>query len=195
MVVGNDEIDSSAAGALGGGEGSRTCVHADDKANAACCGRFDHVSAQVVAFADAMWNMEVGLATAQFDRSLEDDHSGSAIDVIVAVDENAFFAFDGTRYRLHAWTIMPNHVHVLFTVLPDQPLGFIVGSWKRFTARRANELLGRSGEFWQSEYWDRFIRNEDHFGITGDYIDQNPVKAGLVSEPRLWPYGSARLKA
>ena len=114
---------------------------------------------------------------------------------IARLVEDAFFAFDGTRYRLHAWTIMPNHVHVLFTVLPDQPLGFIVGSWKRFTARKANELLGRSGEFWQSEYWDRFIRNEDHFGITGDYIDQNPVKAGLVSEPRLWPYGSARLKA
>jgi putative transposase len=109
--------------------------------------------------------------------------------------EEAFLAFDGERYRLHAWTIMPNHVHVLFTVLPDAPLGKTIGSWKRFTARRANERLGRSGPFWQTEYWDRFIRNEAHFAATTDYIDQNPVKAGLVSEARLWPYGSARLEA
>ena len=109
--------------------------------------------------------------------------------------EDAFMTFDGSRYRLHAWTVMPNHVHVLFTVLPEHPLGAIVSSWKRFTARKANEQLGRSGVFWQTEYWDRFIRSEAHFGAAEDYIDNNPVKAGLVSEPRLWPYGSARLKA
>jgi REP element-mobilizing transposase RayT len=113
---------------------------------------------------------------------------------IARLVEDSFFAFDGTRYRLHAWTIMPNHVHVLFSLLPDHPLGSIVGSWKRFTARKANELIGRSGEFWQTEYWDRFIRNADHFGTIEEYIDQNPVKAGLVADPRLWPYGSARLK-
>ena len=89
---------------------------------------------------------------------------------------------------------MPNHVHVLFTVLPDNPLGSVVGSWKRFTARKVNELLGRSGTFWQTEYWDRFIRNDEHYGVIEEYIDQNPVKARLVTEPRLWPYGSARLK-
>src|SRR5690349_14124011 len=84
--------------------------------------------------------------------------------------------------------------HVLFIVLPDHPLGSIVGSWKRFTARKANELVGRSGAFWQTEYWYRFIRNEEHFGVTEEYIDQNPVRAGLVAKSRLWPYGSARLK-
>ena len=89
---------------------------------------------------------------------------------------------------------MPNHVHVLLTILPEHPLGTIVSSWKRFTAREANIKLGRSGAFWQTEYWDRFIRNDAHFSATEDYIDNNPVKAGLVSEPRLWPYGSAGLK-
>ncbi|MFI4998842.1 MAG: REP-associated tyrosine transposase [Reyranellales bacterium] len=115
-------------------------------------------------------------------------------DSIARLVEDAFLAFDGTRYRLHAWTIMPNHVHVLFSAMSQAPLGNTVGSWKRFTARRANEQLGRTGAFWQTEYWDRFIRNETHFSATNDYIDQNPVKAGLVSEARLWPYGSARLK-
>lgn len=90
---------------------------------------------------------------------------------------------------------MPNHVHVLFVVLPGASLGKTVGSWKRFTVRRANEQLGRTGAFWQTEYWDRFIRNETHFAATIDYIDENPIKAGLVSEAPLWPYGSARLKA
>jgi REP element-mobilizing transposase RayT len=113
---------------------------------------------------------------------------------IARLVEEAFLAFDGARYRLHAWTIMPNHVHVLFTVLPIAPLGDIVSSWKRFTARQANRQLGCSGAFWQTEYWDRFIRNETHFAVVENYIDQNPVKAGLIQEASLWPYGSARLK-
>jgi REP element-mobilizing transposase RayT len=89
---------------------------------------------------------------------------------------------------------MPNHVHVLFTVLSLASLGDIVSSWKRFTARQANRQLGRSGAFWQTEYWDRFIRNERHFAAAESYIDQNPVKAGLVEHAQQWPHGSARLK-
>jgi REP element-mobilizing transposase RayT len=103
-------------------------------------------------------------------------------DIIATLVENAFYAFDGERYRLHAWTIMPNHVHVLMTMLPTS----------RFTARKANEHLGRSGSFCQNDYWDRFIRNETHFAATTSYIDQNPVKARLVAQASEWPYGSAR---
>ena len=106
---------------------------------------------------------------------------------IARLVEDSFFAFDGSRYRLHTWTIMPNHVHVLFSVLPEASLGEIVGSWKRYTARHANKELGGTGAFWQTEYWDRFVRNEDHFSATETYIDENPVKAGLVREAALWP--------
>jgi putative transposase len=108
--------------------------------------------------------------------------------------EDALLKFDGARYRLCSWTIMPNHVHVLFEVLPSYSLGTIVSSWKRYTARQANLLLKRSGAFWQVDYWDRFIRDERHFHVTLDYIDQNPVKAGLVDLPHDWPWGSARLR-
>jgi REP element-mobilizing transposase RayT len=87
---------------------------------------------------------------------------------------------------------MPNHVHVLISVLPGMQLGLIVSSWKRFTARQANRLLGRAGAFWQDDYWDRFIRNDEHFAATVSYIDLNPVKAGLVDEACSWPWGSAR---
>jgi REP element-mobilizing transposase RayT len=90
--------------------------------------------------------------------------------------------------------LLPNHVHVLLTVLPATPLGTIVSSWKRFTARKANSEIGRTGAFWQDDYWDRFIRNDDHFAATESYIDLNPVKAGLVEEAHLWPRGSARLR-
>jgi REP element-mobilizing transposase RayT len=87
---------------------------------------------------------------------------------------------------------MPNHVHVLLTPTPGMAPGTIVSSWKRYTARQSNKLLSRSGTFWQNDYWDRFIRNERHFEAAVSYIDQNPVKAGLVDEPTAWPWGSAR---
>src|SRR3954471_12785355 len=102
---------------------------------------------------------------------------------IAQIIEQSFLAFDGDRYRLHAWTIMPNHVHLLFSVLARSTLSDIVASWKKFTARQSNQLLGRSGPFWQADYWDRFVRNEAHFNATVDYIDNNPVKAGLVKAP------------
>jgi len=115
-------------------------------------------------------------------------------DPIARLVEDAFLKFDSVRYCLHAWTVMPNHVHVLFTVMPDAPLGEVVSSWKRFTGRQANRQIGRSGPFWQTEYWDRFIRNDRHFATVEEYIDQNPVKAGLAQHAHQWPYGSARLK-
>jgi putative transposase len=108
--------------------------------------------------------------------------------------QDAFLLFDGERYRLHAWTIMPNHVHVLCSEVEGNPLGAVVASWKRFTAAQANRSLGRTGPFWQKDYWDRFIRNDEHFAAAEYYIDMNPVKAGLAAAPHDWPWGSARLK-
>jgi|AraplaMF_Cvi_mMS_1032046.scaffolds.fasta_scaffold39674_2 REP element-mobilizing transposase RayT len=114
---------------------------------------------------------------------------------VAEIVEQSFFAFDGDRYRLHAWTIMPNHVHVLFGVRSEVTLSDIVASWKKFTARQANRLLGRTGPFWQADYWDRFIRNDAHFDAAVSYIDNNAVKAGLAKTPADWAWGSARLRA
>jgi REP element-mobilizing transposase RayT len=108
--------------------------------------------------------------------------------------EDALLHFDGERYRLIAWTIMPNHVHVLIEPLAGHRLGDIISSWKRFSARMANRALGRSGPFWRDDYWDTYIRNERHFESTVSYIENNPVKAGLVKEPAYWPWGHARLR-
>jgi type I restriction enzyme R subunit len=87
--------------------------------------------------------------------------------------------FDGERYELASFMVMPNHVHVLFRPLGDHVLADILKSWKGFTAREINKRLGKKGGLWQGEYWDRLIRNERHFSKVAEYIRENPVKARL----------------
>lgn len=110
---------------------------------------------------------------------------------IASLVEGALLFFDGVRYRLHAWVVMPNHVHALFTPAVGWNLSDIVGSWKSFTSKEANKLLGRTGRFWQEDYFDRFIRDEEHFGTVVNYIEANPVKARLCDKPEQWRFGSA----
>ena len=74
---------------------------------------------------------------------------------------------------------MPNHVHVLIEVADDWTVSKIVQGWRSYTAHEANKILGRTGRFWQPEYFDRYIRNERHLSDTIAYIDTNPDKAGL----------------
>ena len=103
----------------------------------------------------------------------------------------ALLRFDGIRYDLREWCVMPNHVHVLVRPREGQPLAEIVRYWKGWAARRANQLLGRRGPFWMREYHDRFIRSERHMANAVRYIRMNPVLAGLCQEPEDWPWGSA----
>jgi REP element-mobilizing transposase RayT len=98
--------------------------------------------------------------------------------------------FAGQRYYLHAWVVMPNHVHVMAQMIPPCSLGEVVASWKRFSATTINRLLGKPGQLWQEDYWDRYIRDEGHYRAAVDYIHNNPVKAGLVNEPGRWPWSS-----
>jgi hypothetical protein len=65
-------------------------------------------------------------------------------------------------------------------------------SWKSFSAKQANRILGRTGTFWQEEYYDRFVRDAKHFERVEAYIEWNPVEAGLCVEPEDWAFGSAR---
>jgi REP element-mobilizing transposase RayT len=113
---------------------------------------------------------------------------------IAQLVENALMHFDGTRYRLLAWCIMPNHVHAVVEPIDECKLGAIVHSWKSFSAKEANRLLRRSGPFWHRDYFDRFIRDEGHFARTVDYVENNPVKAGLVPVVTAWPWSSAKFR-
>ena len=87
--------------------------------------------------------------------------------------------FDNERYRLAAWCIMPNHVHVAAEITPDYGLAEVIHSWKSFTAKAANKVLGASGPFWQREYFDRLVRNRSHLRRIVSYIVRNPEKARL----------------
>ena len=107
------------------------------------------------------------------------------------VEDNLRY-FDNKNYKLHAWVVMPNHVHVLITPNDDITLYRIIQSWKSYTAKKANASLGTSGEFWQREYFDRMIRNEKHYMNAVAYIHTNPVKARLCKHPSEWSFGSAR---
>ena len=109
---------------------------------------------------------------------------------IATLVRGALCHFNGDRYRLHGWVIMPNHVHVLVTPLGDHSLSGVVHSWKSYTATQANKLLGRSGPFWHADYFDRFMRDEGHFVTTLKYIHGNPVKAGLCTDPSAWEWTS-----
>jgi putative DNA methylase len=110
---------------------------------------------------------------------------------VADIVERAFLHFDGVRYRLHAWVIMPNHVHVVATPFAEWELARIVHGWKSYSATMANRVLGRTGAFWSREYFDRVIRDEAHYANAVCYTTMNPVKAGLCRRPEDWRFSSA----
>ncbi len=95
------------------------------------------------------------------------------------------------RYRVVAWAIMPNHVHLLIEMLEGHPLSEVMHSIKSYTAHEANRILGRKGRFWAAESFDRYIRDASHFRNTVKYIEDNPAKAGLCRRPEDWEFSSA----
>jgi REP element-mobilizing transposase RayT len=108
--------------------------------------------------------------------------------------EESLLHFDGERYRLAAWCIMPNHVHTVVSPMNEHGLGAIVQAWKSFSAKQANRLLSRAGPFWHKDYFDGFIRNEGHLERTISYVENNPVKAGLIGSAEQWQWSSARFR-
>jgi REP element-mobilizing transposase RayT len=103
--------------------------------------------------------------------------------------------FDGERYRLLVWTIMPNHVHVMIEQISGFRLSDIVHSWKSFTSNAINGRRERKGRLWAVDYFDRFVRDEKHYVNAKYYIENNPVKARLVEKPEDWPFSSATTRA
>ena len=127
-----------------------------------------------------------------------DEGSGACLlgdPTAAAVMADTLRYFDGSRYELHAWCIMPNHVHVIVQPFAPYELGAIVKSWKGFSAKQINRRRGRSGELWQPEYHDHLIRDESDRAHCIRYAAENPVKAGLRAWPWVWvaPRHLARL--
>jgi REP element-mobilizing transposase RayT len=87
--------------------------------------------------------------------------------------------FAGTRYELFAWSVMPNHIHVVFKPNKGETLDLILHSWKSYTAHMASKIVGTK-RLWAPEYFDRIIRDERHLANAIAYTRGNPAKAGLV---------------
>ncbi|MGA9365645.1 MAG: hypothetical protein WBW16_14880 [Bacteroidota bacterium] len=106
----------------------------------------------------------------------------------IILDALSFYA--NRRYFLHDHTIMPDHVHVILEPIVDggkaEKLGDIVGDLKRYTARKINGILGRSGPFWLDESFDRIIRDKKEYEEKARYIFENPVAKGLVETGEDW---------
>ena len=114
--------------------------------------------------------------------------------------------FSGIRYDLFAGVVMPNHVHVMIKTNDDWPISKIVWSWKTYisnfikkgewgAAQACGAPANNEGtcdapakSIWQREYWDRFIRDENHFHSALRYIWENPLKAGLLHKEEKWPF-------
>jgi len=99
---------------------------------------------------------------------------------------------DGERYRLLAWVVMPNHVHALIETRPSWPTGKVVQTWKRHTTKAFDTVANSASKpYWQRDYWDRFVRDQAQLEAVIAYIEQNPVRAGLVDRAEAWPWSSA----
>lgn len=106
------------------------------------------------------------------------------------ISESMHFNND-KKYQLHAYCVMPNHVHVLITPYANQTelkktLSDVTYSWKRLTALEINKYLTRQGALWASESYDHVVRNETEFSKIIAYILNNPVKANLVEKWHDW---------
>lgn len=104
---------------------------------------------------------------------------------------------DGRVYDLDSFTIMSNHVHALFTPLEKEEdsyhsLASIMQSLKGYVAWVANDILKRKGQFWQHESYDHFVRDTAEQNRIRQYILNNPVKAGLVSDWTEWPWSYSK---
>jgi type I restriction enzyme R subunit len=87
--------------------------------------------------------------------------------------------FDGDRYGLTDFTVMPNHVHMVVAFPDEESMLAQCDSWKRFTATRINRLLGRKGRFWQLDDFDHLVRSLEQFDYLRRYIADNPKRAAL----------------
>ena len=144
----------------------------------------------------------------KFDEILDNATSGPCWlkdERIVTVVADAIRFHDKKEYDLLAYCIMPNHVHLVFTVRYDfitfmraearatsttsrYIMTDILRLIKGATALEANKILNRTGAFWQHESYDRVVRDEKELNRIIWYTINNPVKAGLVKNAEDWKW-------
>jgi REP element-mobilizing transposase RayT len=111
---------------------------------------------------------------------------------IASIIEAAMLHFQGERYALSAWCVMPNHVHAVVTPYSGFTLSAILHTWKSYSAHEINKSLQRKGTVWEPESFDHPVRHERAFERFLHYTENNPVAAGLCNSPEQWPFSSGR---
>ena len=117
---------------------------------------------------------------------LDQGHGSYALrdERVAALVRDAMHHFHGARYDLFAWCVMPNHVHAVLRTYDGVDLSRVLMSWKGFTGKKARQLLGGEGAFWQKEPYDHLIRDAEDHQKQIAYVLDNPRKAGLAN----WPW-------
>jgi len=163
---------------------------------------FDSLPASVV----ERWKGELNLSNSERDRILVQRRIEKYLDQgyglafmrehrVATMIQSVLLGSDGESYRLSGWVIMPNHIHMLLTRFENSTLADLMQSLKSITSHKANRILKRQGQFWMPDYFDRYVRNAEHFARTMRYIEDNPVKARLCHRPEDWPFSSAWFRA
>jgi len=129
----------------------------------------------------------------KYEKLLENDEHGPLWLQNKAIAHLVAKSIKYKQFNLYAYCIMPNNVHLVFRHLrnegkTDYLITKILASLKRYTAKKANKLLDRQGQFWQHESFDRVIRNQEELESTIRYVLNNPVKANLVNQWQNWQH-------
>lgn len=102
--------------------------------------------------------------------------------------------FEGQRYELRAWVIMPNHAHIVVWPMQGHTLSKVLHTWKSFTSHEINKCLPtKVVPFWQSESYEHLIRDDDDRHRCRHYTLMNPVNAGLCARPEDWTWSSSHI--
>lgn len=140
-----------------------------------------HIKKQFVETHPLPWSEEVNLEYYKLIGRMEskflDNGYGSCIlkeEAARKIVSDALKHFDGSRYELIAYVIMPNHVHILLQLIGDNVIEAVIRSIKGFTSKKLNGWNSHTGRVWQKEYYDRIIRNGLHFRRCVEYIIDNP---------------------
>jgi putative transposase len=127
--------------------------------------------------------------TAQWNALLDEGHGECVLrqPELSSIVEDSLLHFDGVRYALEAYVVMPNHVHVVAGISGRGEMSQLCRSWKNFTAMQINKALGRQGQFWQWESFDHLVRSPASLEKFRNYILKNPIEARLRDgEYRVW---------
>jgi type I restriction enzyme R subunit len=112
---------------------------------------------------------------------LDECHGGCVLrqPELAKIVSDSLLYFDGDRYRMGDFVVMPNHVHLLASFSTEEAMKTQCDSWLHYTASQINKQLGQKGKFWQQEPFDHLVRSLEQYEYLRRYIAENPIKAKL----------------